>query len=423
MRTVNCIKERKICIISQYFPPDLNGDVTRLLNILKALKKQGFKVTIISAFPHYPDGRIPREYWGKFFLREKWQGIEVIRTFVFPLPHRGFLNRLLIYMSFSFSASFAIFLVRDVMAVWGFSQKLFSYFPGLLFKLIYRTPLILDVTDVWPEAIVNTGYIKANSRIFRIIGLLFKFFYKLSDRIVTLTDSMKKMIASTGINSSKIIVIPNIVDVDVVKPTNEVKGEFKGKFTIMYSGNLGSNYDFKTLLETALALKDRKDILFVIRGKGEKKHFITSFMKANQLKNVYIDERLFDKRELVKYLNKADIFILPMKKCPYPDASLPIKLLDYLACGKPVICCAGGFLSEIISTHQAGISIPPGELKKLVKAILLLKENTKLREKLSENARQLALKLFSYDILEEKVKELLNTIQGCDIITERKCKT
>jgi len=408
----------RICIISQYFPPDVTGDVIRLLNALKALKSQKFEVTVIAAFPHYPDGKIPAKYRGKLFYKEKWNGIEVIRTFILPLPHKGFINRFLLYLSFSLSAFIAIFLVKKVRVVWAFSQKFFSYIPGIMFKLLRRTRLLLDITDIWPEAIVNTGYIKDHGYLFKIIGLLLGFFFRIADQTITLTNSMKKMITSTGISPSKVTVLPNVIDSDFFKPMNVEKGDFNRKFVVMYSGNLGPNYDFKTLLNAALKLKDKEDILFVIRGKGEMKSYIETYIKTNQLKNVYLDEKILDKHTLIEYLNKADVFILPMKKCPYPDASFPIKLLDYLGCGKPVICCTEGFLSKLISKYQAGIPVSPENPDEIKEAILFLKENPKLREKMAKNAQELAMELFSYNVFKERIRNIFESHDRLNMIKE-----
>lgn len=56
-----------LCIISQYFLPDINGDVIRLLNLIDILRRNGFNITIITAFPHYPDGKIRKSIRIKYF--------------------------------------------------------------------------------------------------------------------------------------------------------------------------------------------------------------------------------------------------------------------------------------------------------------------------------------------------------------------
>ena len=398
--------KRSICIISQYFLPDLNGDVIRLLNLLKVLKDEGFEVTIITAFPHYPSGHIPSQYRWKLFSQEKWDGVRVIRTFILPLPHKGIVNRFLLYTSFSLSAVFAAFLTRKIDITWAFSQKLFSYITGLAFKLIRKTRLVLDLTDVWPEAIVNTGYMKDKGLLFSIVKALMKFFYTVSDRVITLTEFMRKMIISAVSDPLKVVVVPNIAQFRRAETSSKVR-KFGNNFIVMYSGNLGPNYDFKTLLRAAQALKD-EDVFFVVRGKGEMKDFIVNFIRDTGLENICLDERPLSKGELMEYLSSADAFVLPMRKCPYPDASFPIKLLDYLTCGKPVLCCASGYIAELLTRYRAGLVVEPGDWKGLADAILTLKERPEMREEMSRNAKRLVTHLFSRSVLHRTLKAAFN---------------
>ena len=118
-----------------------------------------------------------------------------------------------------------------------------------------------------------------------------------------------------------------------------------------------------------------------------------------------LDTRLLSQNELVHYLNKANAFLLPMKECPYPDASFSIKLLDYLAIGKPVICCAEGYLSSFISDNNIGLSIEPGNHLELSKMILKLEKDDAMRFELATNARNVALNLFSHTSFKNSINQ------------------
>jgi len=405
------MKDLQFYIISQYFLPDINGDVIRLLNSIRALRRLGVNPTVITAFPHYPNGLIPPKYRGKLFVRETWNGIKVIRSFILPLPHKGFINRLLLYLSFTFSSTLVILLEKNVDVVWAFSQKFFSYITGLMSKLIHRSKLIVDVTDVWPEAIVNTGYIKDNSSVFRIIKLFMCLLLKLADAITTLTEAMKNMLSSWGINQNKIFLVPNVIRLksESVMSNDQPQPFRKENFVIMYSGNLGSNYDFKTLLLAASKLRHYNDINFVIRGKGEMEEYISKFIKISKLSNIKLDRKLLSEKGLVEYLRKADVFVLPMKKCPYPNASFPIKFLDYLSLGKPIVCCAEGFLAQLINKYKIGIVVPPEDPDKLINAVLTLKKDYKLIEQMTKNMNNV-VRLFSPETSEKAFQAIFDLL-------------
>ncbi|KKN05409.1 hypothetical protein LCGC14_1087630 [marine sediment metagenome] len=407
-------KNENICIISQYYPPDNASDSVRLIKVIKSLKSNGFKITVVTAFPHYPDGKIPTKYKKKFLVREKWDDVDVIRTYVPPLPHNGLLKRFLIHISFTFSALIALFYLEKIKIIYAFSQKFFSYITGILYKLVLRAPLILDVVDIWPEAIVNAGIIKKNKKtLLKIIRFPLKIFYNMSDKLITLTEAMKELLVTTAhLKSSKISILPIVTYPDKFKPTKLKKRAHNNKFNIIYSGNLGVIYDFQNLLKTAFNLKNYKDIQFIIKGTGDEriKSFLHQYIKINKLKNVHFNEEFLNSQEFIKFLNLADAFVLPMKKCPFPDASFPSKLIDYLTFGKPVIYSGEGYIANLINDLELGIITIPGSPQDLSKAILYLKKNEEIKNKMGENARKAVKQLFSPQILDQKVKEIFKNL-------------
>jgi len=81
-----------VLIIGQYFPPDLGGAATRAYNVAKGLSLNGCKVTVITAFPHYPHGRIPKKYALSLFKVEKFmfsKGFSDVRSSISFRFERG----------------------------------------------------------------------------------------------------------------------------------------------------------------------------------------------------------------------------------------------------------------------------------------------------------------------------------------------
>jgi glycosyltransferase involved in cell wall biosynthesis len=371
---------------------------------------KGFKVIVISAFPHYPDGKIPIKYKKKFLIREKWNDVDVIRTYVIPLPHEGLFKRFLIYSSFSLSALLALFYLKKIGIIWAFGQKFFSFFTGIIYKFVTKAPLLLEMGDIWPESLVNAGFLNENKKILlKIIRILFRILYRISDKIITLNEAMKKLlIKSSNIKPSKISILPNIAYIDKFKPIKLKENKYKNKFVVMYSGRFASIYDFENLLNAASILENYKDIQFIIKGTGDKmvKNSIYKHIRKNQLINVHIEERFLKTKEFIKFLNLADIFILPMIKCPFPDAIFPSKLMDYLSLGKPVVYSGDGYAARLIKKMRLGLVIKPGDPRNLSEAILHLKDNEMIRREMGKRAREATIHLFSPKIQEDKINDI-----------------
>jgi len=393
----------RVCIISQYFPPDMGGASTRVSNAIKGLRSRGHRVFVVTAFPHYPHGDVPREYRTRAFAVEGDEQVRVFRVWVPPLPHVG-AKRLVMYLSFTLFSLVALPFCGKVDVVWALSPNYFSSVTGIFYKIVKRKPLVLDVVDLWPEALVNLGFLKSKFLV-GIVNVGVDLFYRISDGIITLNSGMKREILRREKDSSKVFIVENVVDLDVFRPLNVERPEFlRGKFVVMYSGNLGPMYDFDTVLEVAKDLSRFEDIVFVLRGSGERLDMIKSGIKEFGLDNVFVFDKVFDVKEVAEFLNMADVLFLPMKKLDNAEVSFPIKLIEYLACGKPVVCCAEGETAKLACESKAGFVVSPSDSKALSEMILKLYSNKDHGGKLGKNGRAFSEECFSHQGMAVKLE-------------------
>ena len=77
----------KVLVLAQYFPPDMGGGSTRASNVINGLLCKNCDVTVVAAFPHYPHGKVPREYRHKAVVSERFGVAKVFRVWVPSLPH------------------------------------------------------------------------------------------------------------------------------------------------------------------------------------------------------------------------------------------------------------------------------------------------------------------------------------------------
>src|SRR5919112_5924397 len=156
-----------VLIISQYFPPDWNGTSTRAYNAALSLKLQGCNVTVIAAFPHYPDGHIPSKYKGRILSLEEIDGIKLVRTWVPSFAHLPLVKRVLLHISFMLSSLLGIIYIRKVDVIFAMNPNLFAFLPALIYKILFRKNIIRNVDDLWPEVFYDLGIVK--SRFFKKI--------------------------------------------------------------------------------------------------------------------------------------------------------------------------------------------------------------------------------------------------------------
>lgn len=390
---------KKITIISQYWEPDFNGDVVRLKRCIEAFIKLGYKVDLITAIPNYI---ISRRNEAKVGL-EFGKNLRILRLWMPKIEHNSFAKRLLIYLWFMLVSSIPAIIFARKGYIWAFCQRVFSTYSCLIPRIIWKTKLISDVTDVWPEALVNTGYLSSNSISYKLGKLVALIAYRISDNITTLNPAMASLIIKNyGVNEAKVKIVPNIAENMKVNPN--LKNE---NFNIVYFGNLGTNYDFKILLDTAKILEE-SGVNLVIRGNGEMLEYVKEYIKIKNINNVKLITKILSQDEMIELLNDASLLILPMKEQIFENASFPIKFVEYLNTGIPVLYIGKGYAYDIIENYKAGIAIDKRDPKLIAEYIIELKNDKEKLLNIMNSSILISRKMFSEDALIEKIKEVFS---------------
>ncbi|MCK4481842.1 glycosyltransferase family 4 protein [Candidatus Bathyarchaeota archaeon] len=373
----------KVLIIAQYFPPDMGGASARAFNVALGLLKKGCVVKVVSAFPHYPHGKIPAIYRRKALKPEKLKGLDLVRVWVPALPHNSVVNRVILHLCFIVSSLFALPFVGSVDVIWAANPNLFSFFSALVYGSFYTKPIIRNVDDLWPEVFYELGLVK--SRLFRwLLDFLAGVSYKVSVAITPISSTYKtRIVKKYSVRPEKLQVIEVGVNEAYEPPKREQAR--RDKFVVMYSGILGVSYDFETVLKAAKLLSNHEDIVFVIRGIGELEHEIYRLVKELKLDNIVISTAFLSKPKLKSVLSSANVFLLPMKETFLAVEGLPTKVFEYQSFGKPIVCCSEGESAMYVEATRSGLVVKPGDAAAVAQAVLRLYRDRKLAWELGWN--------------------------------------
>ena len=162
----------KILVVCQYYYPE----PVRITDICEELVKQGNEITVLTGVPNYPMGNIYNGY--KLFNNkdEVINGVKIKRCFTIPRK-KGKVTRLLNYISFPLSSASKIRKLEkdfDIVLVNQLSPVIMAN-AGIKYKKKNNIKLVLYCLDLWPESLLVGGVSKKS--------ILYKFFYKLSEKI------------------------------------------------------------------------------------------------------------------------------------------------------------------------------------------------------------------------------------------------
>jgi colanic acid biosynthesis glycosyl transferase WcaI len=383
----------KVLVYSANFFPEPTGIGKYSGEMAAWLAARGHEVRAISAPPYYPNWRVWGEYRRPLYRREQWNGVAIWRAPIWVPRRPNGLQRILHLMTFALT-SFPLML-RQIF--WG-PDLVLSVAPALvcaptalLTARLSGAQAWLHVQDFEVDVAFRMELLKGNLLrrvILRMEGFLFRRF----DVVSSISRRMVKRLESKGVPQELIRYFPNWVDIAHIKPTlnanayRERLGIPSDAVVALFSGSLGGKQGLMVIPEAARMLAHRTDIAFVICGDGLMKRELQ--LATADLPNVHLRplqpfERLGD------LLCMADIHLLP-QSTGASDLVLPSKLSGMLASGRPVIAtCAPGTELESVVSH-CGIVVPPEDAEALVRAVVLLAENSETRYELGRRARTYA---------------------------------
>ena len=395
-----------VLIIAQYFYPDIGGASTRAYNMAQALKLQGANVTVVTAFPHYPHGKVPLKYKGKILIEEQINDVKTIRTWIPSLPHSSVKNRILLHLLFILSSLAALRRVTKPDIIIAMNPNLFAFYSAIMYSFIFRRKIIRNVDDLWPEVFYDLGLVK--SRLAKkVLDLIAKISYSHTASVIPVSSGYTKTLTEKyKVPAEKITIIEQGVDVKKFKRRTEIGSGIAGKKIVMYSGALTEGYDFESLIQAARMLQ-REPLRFVIRGTGALYEDILRSVKDDKVLNLDLSNDILSTEELVALMNTADIFVLPMNSGGVIDEGLPTKILEYQALGKPIVCISAGEPGRYILRCKSGLVVAPNQVEDLAMSIKNLAKDEALSKELGDNGYKHVMNNLTFEKLGER---LLNVI-------------
>ena len=385
--------------------------------------EDGHEATVLTGFPNHPTGVVPREYRRQFrrlVTRDLYHGVNVVRTWLLPLPNRKAYERILNYGSFCISSAATGMLLRKPDVVIATSPQLLVGLSGWWLARLNGVPFVFEVRDLWPESLAAVGMGNEQSALHRGLTKVAEFLYRNCDRLVVVTPAFKDyLIEHSRVPEEKIVVVENGVDSNVfsrVAPNMALRRELdaEGRFVVSYIGTIGAAHGLETLLEAASWVRERMpEVLFLIVGEGADKACVMSLAGSRRLSNVrFVDQQ--PRETIPAYISASDACLVLLKKAELFKTVLPTKMLEFMACARPIILGVDGHARKVMEQANAGIFITPQDPTALVEAVMRLASDPALRESMGRNGRQHILRYFSRRDSAKTYLDVLQDLLGTD---------
>ncbi|MFM8294010.1 MAG: glycosyltransferase family 4 protein [Microcystaceae cyanobacterium] len=398
----------KLTILNQFYPPDYAATGQLLEELGAELSKKGLEVEVFVGQPGYAyDQELANP-------NEVRKGILVRRTRTSRIwPERirgravgGLLYCLRVLVKLRFSA-------RRGDIVLATTEPPYLLITAFLLNLLYRTPYVCLIYDLYPDVAVELGVVPEAHIIVKVWRWLNRLTWQRASKIIVLSATMKQLVLARQPElANKITVIDNWADGHLIRPIAKADNWFalenglEKVFTVLYSGNLGRCHDLQTIMEAALLLRDQP-VRFVFIGAGAKLPICRDFVALHQLENCLFLP--FQPKEVLPYsLTAGDLNLVSVLE-EAEGLVAPSKFYSCLASGRAIaaICPPHSYLREIIQRAGCGGAINNGDPDSLAQFILDLATNRDTVATMGAKSRQYFQENFTLESITEKYLDVI----------------
>ena len=308
--------------------------------------------------------------------------------------------------------------------IMGSSAHPLTSIAGILVAGRFHVPAIVEVRDLWPEAIFSFGKVKMNSIPGRILSAGEKWMYVHADAIVFTkegdVDHIKEMGWDTAhggkIDLRKCHYVNNGVKLSdyyqsMEKDTLDDPDLTDDSFRVIYTGTIRPVNNVDNLLDTAKLLKKYKDIRFLIFGGGSELPRLQKRAEEEKIENV-VFKGFVEKKYIPYILSRSSVNILNYSQSRYnwSRGNSSNKLFEYMASGKPIISTVKmGYC--ILEKYRCGLSLEECTPKALAEMILKIHDMPKdTYAQMAENAQEGA-KDFDFSVLTERLYKVIKRVR------------
>ncbi len=317
---------KKVLIIVENLPVPFDS---RVWKEACALQQHGYQVTVLC-----PKGKGYEKGY------ELLEGVHIYRH---PMPKEGntpfgYLWEFSWALFWEFLYSWWIFLRRGFQVLQGCNPPDDIFLVALPFKL-FGVKYIFDHHDANPELYLSKY--EKKGLLYKAQVLLEKWTYRFADVVIATNESYRTLaVTRGGLAPEDVFVVRNGPDLEKFKPVPP-KPELKyGKpYLVGYVGTMSIQEGLDLLLDSAQLMKSsgRRDVHFTCVGGGPGLAGLRQMVKDKALEDTVTFTGRVPEAQLLDVLCTADVCVNPDKPCPMNDISTMIKIMEYMALGKPIV--------------------------------------------------------------------------------------
>ena len=283
---------------------------------------------------------------------------------------------------------------------------------AFLLSRVFSLPWIVKTHDVYDTAssVIEIIFLRLLDNLYRLI-------LKRADYVLVVSEPLRKMVIKThGLEKDRVVVFPNGVDLEKFKlniRSTSLKSllEIENKKIILFIGALKEERGLSLLVRALPKIvTKRSDVLVLILGDGPEKSRLEELAEEMGVEQFvrFMPPVKYD--EVPNHIHLAHVTIGPLVSMLDTFGSVPRKVVEYMACGKPTVASWGGISEDLIRDGYNGFLVERENANELAAVILKLLNDPILAKKIGLNARRYVEKFYDMETLMDTFEIFLSKV-------------
>lgn len=386
----------RIAMLGINYWPEETGIAVFSTGRCEYLAERGHAVTMLTGLPYYPRWRVDPAYRGRLFPRERRNGVDIARSYLYVPRRVTTLRRMIHEASFVASSCLRALAGARPDLLITVSPPLGLALSSVLLQRRWGIPYVFHVPDLQPDAAVDLGMLPSGPLV-RALYAVERLAYRRAALVTTLTHAMQRRIIDKGIPPERVTLSPDWADPGLFALPVEGGGAaarrtlgLEGRFIVLHAGNMGVKQGLDVVLDAALRTRDRADVVYLLVGDGAARPALEKRAAAMALPNLRFlplqpDDAFRD------LLAAADLTLVTQQKV-VADIVFPSKVLTLLAAAKPVVASLNDSseVARVVVESGAGLVTPAEDGAALAEAVRGICDDPASRRGMAEAGRAYA---------------------------------
>jgi len=259
----------------------------------------------------------------------------------------------------------------------------------------FNLPLVYEVRAFWEDAAVDHGTSSEWGLRYRLTRASETYLLKRASAVTTICEGLRNEMIGRGIESKKITVIPNAVDIDKFVEGSEADTDLKTKLGFdgcKVLGFLGSFYAYEglNLLISALPnmLLQDESIRVLLVGGGPQDENLKRQVQSLSLQDKVVFTGRVPHEQVQTYYDLVDVLVYPRLPMRLTELVTPLKPLEAMAQGKIVVASDVGGHKELIRDRENGYLFESGDETSLATTVLEVLDKQAAWTEVRSNGRE-----------------------------------